>query len=66
MNILELAKEAGISPFWAENRTQQLKRFAALVRLEALEEAANVCESKLNEHQVHSNFICATSIRKLK
>ena len=41
MNIIELAKEAG----YQEGRPMaRLERFAALVRAEALEEAAKVCD----------------------
>lgn len=47
MNIIELAKEAGIPCFagmYVVTEPAELERFAALVRAEALEEAAKVCE----------------------
>ena len=77
MNIIESAKQAGpliTTPFdqWCEN-------FAALVRAQALEEAAGVCENTLAHHYMkqviptHDEALllaacadCAAAIRKLK
>ena len=69
MNIIELAKEAGghvaelpNGDAWLFEDDAMLKRFAALVRAEALEEAAKwLAESGL----IGSND-CAAAIRGLK
>jgi len=66
MNIIELAREAGLHvPYWNEEQDPKkdpprwtmvgplpplLERFAALVRARALEEAAGVCENTLAHH----------------
>ena len=65
MNIIELAKEAGmlsINDKGLYGDFVNLERFAAFVRAEALEEAARICESK----QWNNEFECAKAIRELK
>ena len=75
MNIIELAKKAGISSFWAENSTRQLERFATFVRAEALEEAAKVCDELQNKQAIGNGDVyvlpttnkdCAAAIRGMK
>ena len=80
-NIIELAKRAGIAQHglvytcWEG----QLERFAALIRVQALEEAAGVCENTLAQHYTKQVILthdealllaacadCATAIRALK
>jgi hypothetical protein len=70
MNIIELAREAGFasrgepSVYW-NCLPSELKRFAALVRADALEEAAVVCENP--DLIANSTFDgVAAGIRKLK
>ena len=69
MNIIELAKQAdaahddvAITPF--------LERFAHLVRAQALEEAAGVCDEHANASKLVYTGIsamhCAAAIRALK
>lgn len=43
----------------------QLKQYGDDRAREALEMAAKECESSLEEHKLHSNFICAMAIRAL-
>ena len=77
MNIIELAREAGLPfgergaiPLW----DKELERFATLVRAAALEEAALKCEQyakhKLEEEMpiayVYGARECAESIRWMK
>ena len=67
MNIIELAKEAGLhrtewNDWLCYDKT--LERFAALVRAEALEEAAKVCET--DEMRYECSDECAAAIRGLK
>ena len=45
MNIIELAKNAGFGQPYIGAMQHELKRFAALVRAEALEEAAELGDS---------------------
>ena len=70
MNIIELAKEAGIETEWSFDFKIRLERFAALVRAEALEEAAKVCEEKYRRGPVYKSWMiadeCAAAIRGLK
>ena len=89
MNIIELAREAEIGLIVKVNphtgiRTLELyapdslKRFVALVRAHALEEAAGVCENTLAQHYMnqviptHDQALlaacadCAAAIRALK
>ena len=68
MNIIELAKELGFrshgkfSEIFLKHR---IKRFAAIVRAEALEEAAKVCEQ--DEFQIYKVAErCAAAIRGIK
>ena len=63
MSVIELAKEAGMTVFVPES----LERFAVLVRAEALEEAAKVCD-ELKWRGPPLNFAenCAAAIRGLK
>ena len=82
MNIIELAREAGIKQA-VENPSllmvHELTRFAALVRAAALEEAAEACENTLAQHYMkqviptHDEALllaacadCAAAIRALK
>ena len=64
--ITELAKQAGFQ-HQGPQLTTAIKRFAELVRAEALEDAAKVCEAEYdnwdNERPLR---ICATAIRGLK
>ena len=54
MNIIELAKEAGV---WDEiGYPKCIERFAALVRAEALEEAAKVCEEVANRYKTGADL----------
>ena len=75
--IIELAKEAGFDLSVDEYNgnlevdcegvyyTEVLERFAALVRAEALDEAAKVCEQ--DEFQIYETAErCAAAIRGLK
>ena len=68
MNIIELAKEAGFSEVEDWNSyvcdQQRLERFAALVRAEALEEAAKVCDDE--SRYSNDAECCAAAIRRLK
>ena len=61
MNIIELAKEV-----WHEDVStmdlENLERFAALVRSEALEEAAKVCDTE----EIHRGNWFAAAIRGMK
>ena len=75
MNIIELTKEADIyvahlnKPMTDnEVRLAFLERFAALVRKEALEEAAKVCEDIDREYEGEDVLAtwCAAAIRGLK
>lgn len=54
MNVIELAREAGIPTLLFPDGVEQLsaahERFAALVRAAALEEAAEACENTLAQH----------------
>ena len=72
MNIIELAKEADIyvahlnKPMTdKEVRLAFLERFAALVRSEALEEAAEWCDRLANNGSLDAED-CAAAIRGLK
>jgi hypothetical protein len=69
MNITELAKEAGLA--WVARK--RLERIAALVRAEALEEAAKVCDDYAAECAANENWeaedvslINAAAIRGMK
>jgi len=85
MNIIELARQAanGMLRFdtegeWRLNQ-KEVERFAHLVRAQALEEAAGVCENTLAQHYMkqviptHDEALllaacadCASAIRALK
>ena len=86
MNIIELAKQAEL--YLDGENTQQplyvlspsdLERFAALIRAQTLEEAAEVCENTLAQHYMkqviptHDEALllaacadCAAAIRAMK
>lgn len=69
MNIIDLAREAFMLDVWFENR-KEVERFAALVRAQALEEAAVACEdldeeASLKEDRLASGHECAAAIREL-
>ena len=81
MNIIELAKQAGFKERNGIIRTmhssgawvginEEVKAFAALVRNEALEEAALVCEANADRwpgtSKVYAAMECAAASRKLK
>ena len=72
MNIIELAKEAGFeeSDFYFDNKeANRLERFAALVRAEALEEAAKKLEGLTLAFPGRADLTvtqCAAAIRGLK
>ena len=86
MNIIELAREAqqenltDTSGYWFQMEVRDLERFAALVRAQALEEAAGVCDGvavQANEawHMGYKTQdqgreigadACAAAIRQLK
>ena len=84
-NIIELAREAqqenltDASGYWFQMEVRDLERFAALIRVQALEEAAGVCENTLAQHYMKQVILthdealllaacadCATAIRALK
>lgn len=74
MNIEALAREAGGSPpdqrrnFW-EFLPEALTRFAALVRAQALDDAARVCEETATCLLPPGSFLserCAAAVRALK
>lgn len=74
MNIFEQAKDAGFtvtggrieSPYiGGSDIGQRLKEFAALVRAEALEEAAEWCDRLANNGSLDAED-CAEGIRGLK
>lgn len=69
MNIIELAREAGIKQA-VENPSllmvHELTRFAALVRAQALEEAADICDRVNNYDNPMTAGDCADAIRALK
>lgn len=68
MSIIELAHEAGYGDIeaWLDDESMPfLERFAALVRAEALEEAAKVCES-IEPSWRRNDVNCAEAIRNLK
>ena len=94
-SIIDLAKQSGLTvgtnisgvtlvgspstPGIAHITTEELERFAALVRAHALEEAAGVCENTLAQHYMkqviptHDEALllaacadCAAAIRQLK
>ena len=72
-SIIELAREAGMTitnSFADEMFIAVLTRFAALVRNEALEEAALVCETNADRwpgtSKVYAAMECAAAIRALK
>ena len=63
MNIIKLAKEAG----WTESTWEGfLNKFAALVRAEALEEAAKVQEQRSIERHGYDKHKDAAATRGLK
>ena len=70
MNIIELAKEAGLHTEDGIGMAfaDRLERFAALVRAEALEEAAKVCDKYAKNSSNPMNFAenCAAAIRSMK
>jgi len=70
VDIIELAREAFMLDVWFENR-KEVERFAALVRAQALEEAAVACEdldeeASWKEDRLASGHECAAAIRALK
>jgi hypothetical protein len=69
MNIIELAKEAGLladdGEVWLSPYQEAMERFAALVRAEALEEAAGWVE-KLGALNTATPQNIAAAIRGLK
>ena len=71
--IIELAKEAGLIQYVQVEKTcvsNALERFVALVRAEALEEAAKVCADNalesINGVEQSAMRKCAAAIRGLK
>jgi hypothetical protein len=68
--VIELAKEAGIPCFagmYVVTEPEELERFTAIVRAEALEEAAKVCEEEHDNSKFGCNGMhCAAAIRGLK
>ena len=74
MNIIELAREAGIPTLLFPDEVEELsaahKRFAALVRAAALEEAAEWFLYEDNKHLFHSEMLwphqVAERLRQLK
>ena len=69
MNITELVREAGIYDgreglMWCSK--EQLERFAALVRAEALEEAAKVCRTAQAKGLQSIREAIEAAIRELK
>jgi hypothetical protein len=70
MNVIELAREAGIPTLLFPDGVEELsaahKRFAALVRAAALEEAADICDRVNNYDNPMTAGDCADAIRALK
>ncbi len=79
MNIIELARQAanGMLRFDAEGEwrlnQKEVERFAHLVRAQALEEAAGVCDERAHDWHLHAKGgpvsaynACAAAIRQLK
>jgi hypothetical protein len=74
MNIIEMAREAGFDSIndkvftWAGQHeiTQELKRLTALVRQQALEEAAEICEGIANDNEWSDCVDAEKAIRALK
>ena len=74
MDIIELAKEAGAMfdhMTWVERDLAPVfERFATLVRAEALEEAAKVCDTRSEQWITNNDALearrCAAAIRVLK
>lgn len=65
MNLIELALNAGFGPRTIEAAGKQIERFAQLVRDQALEAAAKVCEEPY-EFTSQEASLLATAIRQLK
>jgi len=72
-NIIELAREAGFNEAETEILKQEITSFAALVRKQALEEAAGVCDEQAHDWHLHAKGgpvaaynACAAAIRALK
>jgi len=79
MNIIEVAREAGFNACngfsllivrhtngsWVDI-SEELERFAALVRAAALEEAADICDRVNNYDNPMTAGDCADAIRALK
>ena len=70
MNIIELAKEAGFSEdsnCEIYGSYYHLERFAALVRAEALEEAAKILDAMAAQDKITNYYkVAAKAIRGLK
>ena len=64
-DVIRMAREAGfMSVFMSPmEQVKALERFAVLVAAHEREACAKVCEDKVTEHGIHSNFICAKAIR---
>lgn len=62
-NIIELAKKAGFSDRYVSTvQLHELEQFAKLVRAEALDQAAAICE----DHFSSDGHWCASVIRSIK
>lgn len=75
MNVIELAREADLTFMGADAHCredyftatrEELERFAALVRAEVLEEAADICDRVNNYDNPMTAGDCADAIRALK
>lgn len=65
-SIIKLAREAGFGPRTIEATAPYLERFAALVRAQALEEAATIAEEELTNSNALAAYNTAQRIRALK
>jgi hypothetical protein len=65
MNIIELAKQAGLNHWTCEFYGEELKAFEALVAAAEREECAKLCDENAKNSSNPMNFAenCATDIR---
>jgi len=63
MNIIELAKQAGLNHSTCEFYGEELKAVEALVRADEREACANVCEQQFSTHGWAQACIAASAIR---
>jgi len=63
MNIIEMARQAGLNHGTCEFYGEELKAFAELVRADEREACAKVCEQQLSTHGWAQACIAASAIR---